>query len=67
MIKIELHQGRARVCECDGFHNLGTFDEAAVTLQTYVGLAPKGPRAFTACALRVSFTTNENIMFVFIC
>ena len=28
MRKIELDQGRARACKCDGFHDLVTFDEA---------------------------------------
>ena len=34
MRKIGLGQGRARACKCDGFHVLGTFDEAPVTLQS---------------------------------
>ena len=28
MSKIELDQGRARACKCDGFHDLVTFAEA---------------------------------------
>ena len=34
MRKIELIQGRARACRCDGVHDLGTFDEAPGTLQS---------------------------------
>ena len=43
MRKIELHQGRARACKCDGFHVLGTFDEAPGTLQS------SGVRADAQC------------------
>ena len=32
--KIEVSQGRARACKCDGFHVLGTFDEALVTFHS---------------------------------
>ena len=34
MRKIERDQGRARTCKCDGFHVLGTFDEAPATIQS---------------------------------
>ena len=77
MREIGLGQSRARACKYDGFQVFGTFDEAPVILQSswvradaqchYMGLALKGPGAATACALRVSFMTNENIMFVLIC
>ena len=34
MRKIEQVQDRTRACKCDGFHDLGTFDEAPGTLQS---------------------------------
>ena len=34
MRKIEVRQGVARACYHDGFHNLGTFDEAQGTVQS---------------------------------
>ena len=34
MRKIRLDQGVARACYSDGFHHLGTFDEAPGTLQS---------------------------------
>ena len=33
MGEIDVDQGLARACKCDGFHDLGTFDEAPWTLQ----------------------------------
>ena len=33
MGEIDVGQGFARACKCDGFHDLGTFDEAPGTLQ----------------------------------
>ena len=43
MRKIELDQGRARACECDGFHVLVTFGEAPGALQS------SGVRADAQC------------------
>ena len=34
MRKIMLHQGVVRACYYDGFHDLGTFNEAPVTFQS---------------------------------
>ena len=34
MVEIEVHQGAARACYHDGFHDLGTFDGAPGTVQS---------------------------------
>ena len=34
MVEIEVGQGAARACCHDGFHDLGTFDEAPGTVQS---------------------------------
>ena len=48
MRKIRLGQGAAHACDHDGFHDLGTFDEAPGTLQ-----GPGVPEGLAT--LRVSF------------
>ena len=45
MVEIEVGQGAARACYHDGFHDLGTFDEAPGTVQS------PGVRADAQCEI----------------